>query len=164
MIRTKPNYKITKNFSFYEMMESSLPYEAVKLNWLNIDDYNPDNAVKIIEVAQSRRDLVNRQYKSDTSDKEIGFILTSAFRCLDWERIRKRSGASQHVKSLAVDIQPINCSDEMATDILQWLHNQDYSNYEGGLALKKPTYKNRAIHRIGFLHYDARGFKARWSY
>lgn len=162
-MRTRPNYNITNNFTFYEMIESSLPYEAVRLNWLNIEDYNPQNAEKICRIIQQRRDLVNQHFRKTNNNKEIGFILTSAFRCLEWERIRGRSGNSQHVKSLAVDIQPINCSDELAVTILQWLKNQD-EEFEGGLALKEPTYRNGTIEKIGFLHYDARGRKARWAY
>ena len=158
-MRQIPNHHLTKNFTLYEMIEGQLPYEAVQLNWQNYDEFNIENAKKVLRVIQQRRDIINQMFISDTGDSSIGLRITSGFRCLAWERIRKRSGNSQHVYSLAGDVQPMFCSDGLAIKIIQWLYNQDNESYEGGLAIKYPKFQ-----KIGFIHYDARGYRARWEY
>jgi len=168
-MRTIPNRPITRNFSLYELIESSLPSVAVKLNWQNIDQFmvNLQQWEALAHYLQTIRNMINSEFRSGNGGNEIGVHLTSAFRCRQWEIRQKRNGSSQHCVGAAADIQPSRCSNRMAVDIMQWLHQRHWprdSGHHGGFAIKHPTYRNGIIILTGFLHYDLRGNVARWTY
>ena len=156
-MRHIPDKQITKHFRLYEFLEAQLPAEAVALNWKNV---TIDTVLKAEELAlelEKIRSLANSEFKSDLGFPEIGIRITSGYRCVEWEYIRKRSGDSQHTV-MAVDVQPINCSRKQAKEILQFVYDQYSPWWEGGIAISKP--KNK----IGFIHIDKRIYKARWKY
>ena len=142
-----------------------MPQQAIELNWKNISEFNIENAQKLAGFLQLLREAVNNKFKDKNGGNEIGLIVTSGFRCIEWEKIRKRSGASRHTQSDAADIVP-NCSYELAVEIIQWMYevfNPLTTGHIGGFAIKKPTYENGNIKAIGFAHFDF-GKKRRWEY
>jgi len=162
-MRTVKNKQLTRNFSLYEFIEGQLPAKGVILNWEHIHEMDMVKFEKAAQHAQSIRDLINREFKSDLSPSEIGLRITSGFRCHTWELLQGRSGNSQHVIA-AYDAQPTNCSNEMAVAIISWLLKRFNKDYIGGLAIKKPTVKNGKYVLVGFIHFDFRGQRARWEY
>jgi hypothetical protein len=167
-MRTLENIQLTPNFRLYEFIEGiNLPYEAIQLNWQNIDDFSLQKCRMIAELMQEKRAYINRVFRTKNKGKEIKIIVLSGFRCLAWERIRNRDGNSQHVQSWAADIQPDNCSDELAVEIIAHLRDKEWDirlGHKGGFAIKEPAYKNGQIETIGFAHYDMRPNPARWNY
>jgi hypothetical protein len=166
-MRTLPNEKLTLNFTLYEFIESQLPFQGVQMNWANISDFRKDRAKRLCELMETKRTLINNVFRQKNGGKEIGLRFTSAFRSVEWERFRGRSGDSQHTQSWGGDVQPTNVSDELAVQILEYLYSIDNdraTGHLGGFAIKKPEYKNGKIIKIGFLHYDLRGTVARWTY
>jgi len=162
-MRTLQNTQLTENFSLYEFIEGQLPPEGVAMNWKHIAEMEIVKLKQAAEHAQSIRDLVNTEFKSDNSYKEIGLRITSGWRCRAWELHQGRSGNSQHTIA-AYDAQPTNCSNEQAVAILAWLLNKYKRSYVGGLASKKPSIANGRYVTIGFIHFDFRGKIARWEY
>ena len=164
------NRKLTDNFSLYEFIESSLPKQAVDLNWQHIDQFsvNLHTWESLAVELQKIRNIINLEYRQGNGGREIALKLTSAFRCKEWELIRGRTGSSQHCVGVAADIQPLNCSNSLAVEIMQWLysrHHSRHNGWNGGFAIKQPTYtQGGIIEKIGFLHYDLRGYPARWEY
>lgn len=162
------NHKLSENFWLYEFIESQLPTRAIELNWLHIDEMRYDEFKKLAEYLQQIRNEVNSVFKDKNKQIEIGLNITSGFRCKAWEALRGRSGTSQHTVRAAADIQPINCDNELAVEILDWLFEQDKDRekgHQGGLAIKYPTRdKDGNILAVGFIHYDLRPHAARWEY
>ena len=166
-MKTIPNRKLTNNFSLYEFIEAQLPPEAIALNWKHISEFKEAEYVKLANFLQSLRNSVNQQFRAENGGREIGMRITSGFRCKAWEHLRKRSGDSQHTIGAAADIQPTNCSPELAIKIMDYLYKKYYSRttgHFGGFAIKRPDIEKGKIIRIGFLHYDLRGWTARWEY
>ncbi len=162
MKKTLDNRQLATNYTLYEFIEGQLPEAGKLMNWKNIAQMDIKNMEKAAAHAQSVRDLINKNFRSDNDYKEIGLRITSGWRCKEWELHQKRSGNSQHVIS-AYDAQPVNCSKRQAAEILAWLL-QHFKNYEGGLAIKKPTFDKGNILTPGFIHFDFRGRVARWEY
>lgn len=165
-MRTIPNRKITDNFSLYEFIEATLPAEAVALNWKHISEFREAEFIKLANFLQSLRNSINQQFRAENNGNEIGLRITSGFRCKAWERLRKRSGDSQHTIA-AADVQPTNCSPQLAVKIMDHLckkYHPRTTGHFGGFAIKRPDIENGRILRIGFLHYDLRGWTARWEY
>jgi hypothetical protein len=161
-MRTLPNQKLTLDFTLYEFIESQLPFQAVQINWANIADFKKDRAKRICELLQVKRQLINNIFREKNGNKEIGLRITSGFRAVEWERLRGRSGESQHTQSWAVDVQPTGCSDQLAIEIMRFLYAMDNNiatGHLGGFAIKHPSTQG-----VGFLHYDLRGTVARWTY
>ena len=164
------NRKITDNFTLYELIESSLPQQAVDLNWQHIDQFSVNISLweSLASELQKLRNIINAEFKQGNGGREIAVKLNSAFRCKEWELFRGRTGSSQHCVGAAADIQPVNCSNRLAVEIMQWLYEKHYSRehgWPGGFAMSKPVYtQGGIIERVGFLHYDLRGFPARWQY
>lgn len=164
------NINITPNFSLHEFIEASPnnDKEFKRIAWDNIGELNVVNAKKIINLTQAKRDYINRMFRADNGGKEIGLKITSGFRPLAWEKIKKRSGLSRHTQSDAIDFQPLNCSPELAVKIIQHLYDIDsdkVTGHQGGFAIKKPTIIGGSIRLVGFAHYDLRpGQPARWFY
>lgn len=162
-MRNLKNIQLTPNFSLYEMIEGKLPPEGVAMNWENIALVDLSRIQEAAEHAQLIRDLINQNFKSDTGKSEIGLQINSGWRCREWELYRNRSGESQHTIA-AYDAVPVNCSLKQAAEIIAWLHYKHYRHYNGGLAMKKPKIKAGEIVSAGFIHFDFRGVKARWTY
>jgi hypothetical protein len=163
LMKTIPNRKLTNNFSLYEFIEGAMPPEGVATNWKNIAQMNIAKIEEAANHAQTMRNLINREFKSDTGAAEIGLTITSGWRCKEWELKRGRSGNSQHLIA-AYDAIPSNCSKEQAANIINWLFQRFRRNYNGGLAIKQPTLENGKIKLPGFIHFDFRGYVARWEY
>ena len=162
-MRTLPNRKLTNNFTLYEFIEGQLPADGIALNWKHINEMDQTRFLQAAIHAQSIRDLINREFKSDTGAAEIGLRITSGFRCKAWELKQGRSGNSQHTVA-AYDAQPTNCSNDQAVAIIAWLHNRFKRTYVGGLAMKKATIEKGKYVKVGFIHFDFRGHVARWEY
>jgi hypothetical protein len=162
MKKTLDNRQIATNYTLYEFIEGQLPEAGKDMNWKNIAQMDIKNMEKAAAHAQSVRDLINKNFKSDNGGKEIGLRITSGWRCKEWELHQGRSGNSQHVIS-AYDAQPVNCSKKQAASILAWLLVH-FKNYEGGMAIKQPTKDGSDVVAVGFIHFDFRGKKARWEY
>ncbi len=168
-MKTIPNRNLTDNFTLYEFIEGQLPPQGIAMNWKNISEMDVDRYATVVAPhAQFIRNLINREFRNDLSNKEIGLQITSGWRCLDWEYFRNRSGKSQHVHA-AYDAQPIGCSKAMAVAIIAWLfakYNDRKTGHSGGFAIKKPTrFKSKpGVEKVGFVHFDFRGYPARWDY
>lgn len=162
-MRTIPNRQITPNFSLYEFIEGKLPSIGVQMNWKNIQQMDIKKIEEAAKHAQSIRDLINKEFKSDNSKNEIRLSINSGWRCKDWELRQERSGNSQHVIA-AYDATPTNCSIKEAVSIIGWLYHRFSRSYNGGFAIKKPTFENGKIILPGFVHFDFRGHMARWEY
>lgn len=166
-IRKIPNRKLTDNFTLHEFVEARLPKQGVDLNWKHYDQFNESEYQKLANFLQDTRSLINDNFRHLNGGREIGLTITSGFRCREWELIRGRDGTSQHCVGEAVDIQPVFCSDGLAVDIMKWLYDLDWpreTGHVGGFAVKWPTYEKGVVKKLGFLHYDMRGFVARWTY
>ncbi len=161
-MRSIPNKQLTKNYTLWEMIEGQLPEKGREMNWKNIHEMDLDKITEAAKHAQTIRDLINKEFKLDGVE-EIKFIITSGWRCKEWELIQKRSGNSQHTKA-AYDAVPSGCSVLDAAAIIGWLYNRFYKNYNGGFAIKRPTTKDGKMVSAGFVHFDFRGYIARWTY
>ena len=162
-MRSIENFKLSENFTLYEFIEGiNMPEEAIELNWENIDELNIDEAIQIAERVQKERDYVNEVFQEENGGVEIGFAITSGFRCLEWEHSQGRSGNGMHPKSKAMDIIPINVNKKLGDKIIKHLYTRNKSRqngWYGGFAIKEPTPKS-----VGFVHYDNRREVARWMY
>jgi len=157
--------KLTNNFSLWEAKKwyrffniSFTVLENLK-QWIE-DEFNDEilqNVKVIAQDLQQIRDLVNEAYPNYNG--KIGIRATSWFRPFKWEKFRKRSGLSQHVKGHAVDFIVVNVSTQDFPKIMDfiWKHLNKGDGYNGGLAR---LYKNKIW---SFIHID-RGRKRRWNY
>lgn len=163
------NKKVTDNFWLYEIIDAhpADSREFKEIVWNNIREFNEKNAEKVLQFLQIKRDYINSKFKDKNGGREIGIKITSGFRPVVWEKKRGRSGLSRHTKSDAADIQPTNCSPELAVEIIQHLYDIDSdreTGHQGGFAIKKPVIVYDKVKLIGFAHYDLRGLPARWWY
>ncbi|HMM12439.1 MAG TPA: hypothetical protein PKE03_10135 [Bacteroidales bacterium] len=163
MTKTIPDRQLTQNFSLYEFIEGSLPPEGVALNWRHIHLMDMAKIEEVAKHAQTIRDLINREFKSDLGHTEIGLRIMSGWRCPEWELRMGRSGQSQHTIA-AYDATPILCSKNQAASIIGWLYHRFSRSYVGGFAIKKPTFQDGKMILPGFVHFDFRGSIARWEY
>ncbi len=167
-MRKEIDYQLSKHFSLYEIMEGSeLPKEAIEMNWKHFDEFNKQKFIELCAFMDDVREIINIEFKSDTSKAEIGFEVTAGFRCKEWELHQGRSGNSQHIIA-AVDVQAFNCSNIMSAQILGWLYrkyNDRTTGHKGGFAIKRPKFdgKGNAV-LVGFIHFDLRKEIARWEY
>ncbi len=172
-MRTLSNAKLTNNFSRYEIIEGAVP-ALTAMNWKHIDEYQEAPFITICHAAERIRAIINVEFISDIDkSKPIGLRVTSGWRCLAWELHRGRSGGSKHTDNdgniAALDLQPTNCSKELAVKIIEWLDKlysprQGLHVWRGGWAVKKPTIVRGVITKVGFFHIDNRPVIARWSY
>jgi len=161
-MREIENRKLTSHFMLYEFLEAQMPDEAVALNWKYITEDTVYRSEIIALELEKVRKLVNDNFKSDIGFHEIGLRITSGYRCIEWELLRDRSGNSQHT-IMAVDLQPVRCSRELAVKILHFIYVKYNHFWSGGLAIKNPS-KQGSILLVGFVHLDMRDKKARWKY
>jgi hypothetical protein len=89
-----------------------------------------------------------------------GFVITAGVRPERWEKLRGRSGKSQHTEYWTVDIQPI-CKDEDYMEIFNWVYDTFEPTWIGGFAKSEPNLKDN---KKGFIHADCRTNNARWKY
>jgi hypothetical protein len=170
-MRTLPNRQLSRYFDRYNVLEgTAMPMQARQLNWKNVKDYL-DKEPRYIELLQ-QLDLVIMDMQSWLQSEKgitetITLAISSGYRCLEWERIRKRSGQSQHCIGAAVDVYPVSHAfqpiDLMA--VMNYLDNKHRKTWKGGFARKVPTVdKQGRLISIGFIHFDNRPFPARWNY
>jgi len=173
------NFNLTRNITFYEYFEGTLPFLARKMNWdyfnkLDIQEQEQfiKRATRICQELQNIRDWVNDEVGNVLNGGEFKVQITSGFRCLEWELHQKRSGKSQHTIS-AVDFKILSSSLEHNADVMKMIFEKYDKTWLGGIAMKKPTLRAGKIISTGFIHIDNRqpsdsqikaGRGARWSY
>lgn len=170
------NFNLTRNITFYEYFEGTLPFLARRMNWayfnkLDIQEQEQfiKRATRICQELQTIRDWVNLKFGND---EEFKVQITSGFRCLEWELHQKRSGKSQHTVS-AVDFKILSSSLDFNAEVMKMIFEKYDKTWLGGIAIKKPTFRAGIITSSGFIHIDNRqpsdsqikaGRGARWSY
>jgi hypothetical protein len=158
--------QITANFTLHAFLFAGSD-ELQRYNKRNLHEVNYDNAIATIEFLQGIRNEINLEFGHRNNGKQITLVITSGFRCVAWEYAQKRSGKGQHPKCNAADVQPSNCSPELAVEILEWLEKKYWcreKGHKGGFAIKKPTYRSNKLIKVGFAHFDKRPEVARWYY
>lgn len=164
------NERLSQNFTLYEFIEAQLPAHAVKLNWQNIAEFTPKQHLyrELANDLQKIRNMINAEFRAGNGNREIGLRITSGVRCRQWELTRGRTGTNQHTVGAAADIQPVNCTQSMAIDIMYWLYTKYWpreNGWPGGFAMSKAIFtQGGIIERIGFIHFDKRPQVARWEY
>lgn len=163
-MRTIKNRKLTTNFWLYEFMEGALmPKKAIEMNWNNIKDFDKYDVQRMAEDAQCIRNEVNKVFRDRNGGKEIGLLITSGWRCVEWELYKGRSGKGRHPID-AFDWQPTNVSAELNEEIVKWANDKwspRVGGWNGGFAIAYPNIKEGLK---GFIHHDRRGVVARWTY
>lgn len=170
---------LTKNITFHEYMEGTLPTLAYNLNWKSFNNLNDTQKEEFINKAkqvaievQKERDYINEHFKHENNNKEFTVLITSGFRCKEWELHQGRSGASQHTIA-AIDFVIMNCSLELSAKIHKDIFDRRNKSWLGGFAIKYPTTSKGKLTTSGFIHIDCRqpdtyqiqrGYGARWIY
>lgn len=160
-MRKAVNKKLSEHFTLYEIIEGkALHPAAIKLNWKwFVGEFNEAKFIELCEYMEGVRRWVNENYTSDVDvNKTISLVVNSGFRCRQWEWLRNRSGMSQHTIA-AVDVVPGNVSRELAIEIMKAMADHYLIYHTGGFAISEPT-----ANRLGFIHFDLRGWRARWTY
>lgn len=173
------NFNLTRNITFNEYMEGTLPFLARRMNWdyfnkLDIQEQEHfiKRATRICQELQNIRDWVNLEVGNVLNGGEFKVQITSGFRCPEWELHQKRSGKSQHTIS-AIDFKILSSSLEFNADVMEMIFDKYDKTWLGGIAIKKPTERAGKIISTGFIHIDNRqpseyqiksGRGARWSY
>lgn len=158
--------KLTKNFTLSEATNwiNRLGYTPTTRAWyekLAQDQLNKpeilSNIQAIAKHLQEVRDQINEKWPEYKGGLRIQ--TTSWLRPLEWEKMRKRSGLSQHTQGHAVDFIVVNPKLKPAqrNEIMEWIFEQ-HKDFKGGLAFKKSG------DNWSFIHIDLRGRKARWEY
>lgn len=153
------NKQLTKNFTLFEFINSKMPSKAIIMNYATLDKMQEsekniifENIKAVALTLQKIRDKYN-----------LPIIITSGYRCEDWEKYRGRSGDSQHTRGLAVDFYVMSENRNLImNDIMK-----DYKNFMGGLATKKNGDDFIFIHidlRTPSTEHIHRGYGARWTY
>jgi hypothetical protein len=161
---TRPNIRLSPNFTLYEIMHgSNISAASAMLNWKAYDkEFKLDKWRKLCEAVEVVRAWMNDgrydHLKIDTA-RDIGFRVTAGFRCLAHEKSKGRAGTSQHTVGAALDVQPTNVERNAALLILKELHAHYDMIWNGGLAIAKPRTKQA----IGFIHFDLSS-RRRWEY
>lgn len=135
---------MTKNFNLEEFIYSKF-YKAAKVQEKVIESYEKDKEVQenlklLAEQLQVLRDELNKP-----------ITINIAYRPYWWEKMRGRTGTSQHCLGKAADIR-VNgmTTKELHTVILKLIGEGKMNN--GGLGLYRT-----------FVHYDIRPYPARWT-
>jgi hypothetical protein len=157
--------KLTKNLNRSEAFDWHKHHGVFGTNLKNLkqwqkEDHTPTveaNIKAIAEEVQIIRNEVNKAFPEFKG--QIGLKITSWFRPVKWERLRGRTGSSQHVTGNAVDFIAVNIPSNKVVEAMDWIW--EYLNkgpgWKGGLAR---LYKNKTY---GFIHIDL-GRKRRWEY
>jgi len=134
------NKQLTQNFKLGEFLTSKF--------------YDKDQQKKVLKsvthpiLANIHELADNLQVLRDEINNPIHINI--AYRPLWWELQNGRSGNSQHVKGKAADIRVDGMSPRILFDIIERLQDKGKMT-KGGMK----AYTT-------FLHYDIRGFNARW--
>ena len=153
------NKQLTKNFTLFEFINSKMPSKAIIMNYATLDKMQEserniifENITAVALTLQKIRDKYN-----------LPIVITSGYRCEEWEKYRERSGNSQHTRGLAVDFYVMSENRNLImNDIMK-----DYKNFMGGLATKKNGDDFVFIHidlRTPSAEHIHRGYGARWTY
>ena len=189
--------ELTRNFNFKEFIEAQLPAKAVQLNYNYLQLANDEKFFKVYTrcrdlagILQGLRNEVNKNFQESNNGIEISIILLSAGRTREWEKLRNRSGKSQHVNWHAVDFRVgnIECNN-LYNEVMEFCYNYFAKvNWMGGLAKRVIT--NNEVQSLidkgevdiaeiylkrpmRFVHVDLRepekiheqrGYGARWNY
>ena len=133
--------KLTKNFSLEEL---------TKNNWANAEQQKKSDESLTPEALENLQLLANNlQVLRDYLGVPVEISI--AWRPKWWELLKGRSGNSQHAKGKAADIKVKGYSPAQIKEIIEQLIKTG-TMMKGGLA-KYNT----------FVHYDIRGFNARWN-
>lgn len=157
--------RLTKNINRSEAFDWHKHHGVAGTNLRNLkqwqkEDLTPNiesNIKAIAKEVQDIRDEVNKAFPEFKG--QIDLRITSWFRPLKWEKLRGRSGGSQHITGNAVDFIAVNIPPNKVTEVMEWIwnHLNKGAGWKGGLAR---LYKNK---RYGFIHIDL-GRKRRWIY
>ena len=133
---------LTNNFKLSEFLFSKFYHQKTQAKV--IEEYYKDagihlNLLALAENLQILRDYVNQPVK-----------INIAYRPLFWELQQGRDGSSQHVKGKAADIVIDGYSSNKVAGIIEKLIDKNKMS-QGGLS----AYNT-------FVHYDHRGYFARW--
>lgn len=172
-----PNLQLSEHFWRHEVLYAPVihrdrngkVFRLADVNQQYIKQYDENAFIDLLQRMDVVRFHMNRHFISDIDPtKNIGLMVTSGWRCKQWEFLKGRNGTSFHTIA-AVDVRPTNCSPEMAVEILAWM-DEFYSSKEpghgwfGGFAVAKPRYSATGeLQSIGFAHYDL-GRRRRWKY
>lgn len=178
-MRTKENFNLTKNITFYEYMEGGLPKLAKDYNWKSFNSLNEKEKEEFINKAknvaievQKERDYINEHFEKENNGKEYTLYISCGFRCKEWELHQGRSGLGQHPIA-AIDFVIMNCSLEQSAKMHKDIFDRRYKTWLGGFAIKYPTTSKGKLTTSGFIHIDCRipdrehrqrGYGARWVY
>lgn len=173
------NFNLTRNITFNEYMEGTLPLLARRMNWdffnkLDIQEQEQfiKRATRICQELQNIRNWVNLKFGNVLIDEEFKVQITSGFRCQEWELHQKRSGKSQHTIS-AIDFKILSSSLKFNAEVMAEIFEKYDKTWLGGIAIKKPTLRDWRVISTGFIHIDNRqpsesqikaGRGARWTY
>lgn len=134
---------MTKNFNLEEFIYSKF-YKAAKVQEKVIESYEKDKGVQenlklLAEQLQVLRDELNKP-----------ITINIAYRPYWWEKMRGRTGTSQHCLGKAADITVEEMSiTELHKEILKLIEQGKMIN--GGLGLYQT-----------FIHYDIRSYPVKW--
>ena len=164
--KTYYNPQLSEHFLLKEYLEGkSMPKKAIGLSYR---DYNieADNYIrKNISLIESIREWANYEFLFEVNE-EIPVIILSGFRSVEWEKLRGRSGNSQHTIG-AVDLR-FDVSDELNSKIIRAMYDKLHNDrYMGGLAINKSNNLYSFLHidfRLPSAQHKARGYGARWMY
>lgn len=173
--------KLTTNFSLYEFIEGvAMPRPSIELNWKTIEEMDSKERDALIEryqlVAkrlQALRNEINKRYKAKNSNVQIGFRITSGYRCVEWEVSKGRGEKSRHSLS-AADFFAHNVKDDaLYSQIMEdarvildaqlrelgglGTYIADLKQQENNIVYKKRPFR--------FIHMDHEASRAtRWNY
>jgi uncharacterized protein YcbK (DUF882 family) len=154
--------QLTKNFHLNEVTEwakwqTMSDADKAKATELAKKAMNDDvlfNAKRIAQKLQVIREQVNAQFPEYGG--KVGVRALSWLRAKEWELIRGRSGASQHVTGHAVDFIFVGVPQADVQKLMNWAW-KDLQQWGGGLA------RLHRGSRTSFIHLDL-GAKRRWNY
>jgi uncharacterized protein YcbK (DUF882 family) len=164
-VKFDPEEQLTSSFKLKHLVSAMMPKQAIDLNWKHITNAQYLELKKTAQLVQEIEEKVNKKFIGKNNQK-IRLVISCGLRVPEWERIQRRSGASQHVHGKAADFYPdINTvvSASQFVEICAWIMNE-YKNWNGGLAFKRHSVSNDRVVSIGFIHIDTRIGKARWEY
>jgi len=155
----KRDGKLTEHFTLQEFMEGAgLSVAAFSNNWKTLTYNLEQEAVKTCEVLEKIRKDINKM-----AGVECGLLITSGYRSLEWEKMRGRSGKSQHTLCRAADWQVVSkhLSFNSRVALMEQWYKANYGTWQGGLSIKKSKGQS-----MGFVHIDTCEIppKRRWVY
>ena len=135
---------MTKNFNLEEFIYSKF-YKAAGVQEKVIESYEKDKVVQenlklLAEQLQVLRDEINKPIN-----------INIAYRPLWWEKLKGRSGTSQHISGKAADI------------VVKGLTTVELHNVITDLIKEKKIINGGLGLYSSFIHYDIRPYPVRWK-